>query len=259
MDTIVISKPKKNENSTYVANVYKNGQKEKLSLDISYAVPLYMKEMSEGSYVFIKCVTSNNLFYDLNEAVIENVKMNCGKWFNHSIEPSLIEEYYSNTLVYDKKHGIILRLKCATPESGERIMQYAQKLCDISLHVTSLRFFKQKYILEWYFNDITVTKTEHVDNDISELEDDDCNEDELEVPMPSHEELVQMKTEYLDVCKATKKALEQRISETEKKLSDFRNHLSDICSVYSKLKESDVNYKDILGLCEKVDDLMNLS
>lgn len=258
MDTIVISKPRKNDNSTYVANVYMNAQKEKVVIDLSCAVPLYTKDMSEGTYIFIKCMVSNNIFYDLNEAVIENVKVNCGRWFSHSIEPFLIEEYYSNTLVYDKKHGIIIRLKCATPDAAERIMQYEKKLCDISLHLTSLRFFKQKFILEWYVNDIGLTKTKHIDG--NDIEDDNYveNEDELELPMPSDEEITQIRNEYIGLCENYKTELRQKISDTSDLLSTLQQQLADVCSNITDLNDAKVGHKCIFTLCEKIDKVLNL-
>ena len=239
MDSIIINRPKKQDNNTYCANIYNKEPKNLLKIDLQDACIVSIKHTSEeGTYLFIRCKHMSDIFYDVNESIINTVNSNCEKWFNHAIDPNIIEEYYSNTLVYDKQHQILVRLKCISIPDNTN--DFLNKKSNIKLILKNLRFFKQKYVLEWIIEDISISAT-----DIETYESD--NEGDL--PEPDHEALEQLRSEYVTNCTNTIESILKDKDALEKRLQMLQD-------VHTKLhKETD--QKKVIALYDSVEKILD--
>jgi len=146
----IIKRPRRRENGTYTSNIYAS-----LNPNTSYyftfenALIVKVSDLSEAEkYVYIKDGRKNmSALHDLNQQVIKIVQENCDTWFENRMNSKIIEEYYVNSIIYDKKHGYLIRLKVVDVDDdlsmnvGNRIL--------LKLAMKNLRFYKQKFFVEW--------------------------------------------------------------------------------------------------------------
>ena len=215
VNTLHIERPKKSEANTFVCPI-KN-----FSIDLTGAQLVGTK----APYVFLKHKAMHNYMYDLNNKIIQIVKENCGVWFNTNMNPELIEDYYTNTLIYDKNHGDLIKLKLVKDLPAEVLNQ----TLSLQLTATNLRFFKQKFVLECDVTDFSVMQT----CDIIDFSSDD--EYFEEDPLIPDSELAAMKTEVLD-------NLSQIISRVQPILDSMKNAESqeEIIRAYNQFQEFSV-------------------
>jgi flagellar biosynthesis/type III secretory pathway chaperone len=183
-----IQKPKKSEGGTFVCAIQ---QPFAINLDGSQLV--HIKDMNDGSqFVFLKNKDAYNYMYDLNQNILNIVKSNCSSWFNTNMSSDLIDDYYTNTLVYDKTHGDLIKIKIIGDK--ELSSDLIGSTLNLELAAEHLRFYKQKFVLE------TSIVSAEVGCDIIEFSSDD---DELlaaedpDEPEPSLEDMEQMRAEAL--------------------------------------------------------------
>ena len=238
MQSLLIGKPRKHDSNTYTANVYWENKYNFFKLDLKNVLVATCKTSGDDVYVCMKSKAHNNTFADLNATVIDIVKDNCAKWFNNNMSADLIEDYYSNTLVYDKKHGNLIRVKCLSVDA-EEIPQ--GKVCNISLTLKSLRFYKQKFVLEWDMDDIEMVKGDVIVPD----DDDDVDLSDDEIPMPHDEDLEDIRCEYVD--KAT--CLSAELASKLDALLVQKNRLDELVDKIRVEKQ----YNAFLGLCEELE------
>lgn len=180
----MISKPKKSDGGTYTC------QMKDTTLKLPGSVVVGLKQLTPDEFVlYIKNKKMYDEIYDINQNIIDTVKNNCTSWFNSNMNTDLIEDYYSNTLVYDKKHGDVIKLKFVDSESENIILN--QK-ADIVIECKQLRFYKQKFVLECELKSFE-THEFAMDSDDGE----NVAEDDEDIPCPNEEELAAIKKEYL--------------------------------------------------------------
>lgn len=225
----MISKPRKSENNTYTCNISCSKKKTPFVVTLENATIVNKKLINGQTFLFIKNKDMYNFFYDLNNKIIEIVKARCGEWFNNRMNTELIEDYYVNTLVYDKSYGDLIKIKCS---GDEGVLEKVK--CNIELCIDHLRFFKQKFVLE-----CTVVSFETVepfiDDDGGQLEffEDD------EVPMPAQDEIECIREEYLSKIEEVIASIRQQIDMLEdrsKGVEDARKQLKEARSLDTVMK-----------------------
>ncbi len=221
LNNLIINKPKKS-NGTYVCYI---DQPFKLVLNNSQLV--YIKENTDDSqFVFLKNKQLFDYFCDLNDYIINVVKKNCGKWFNTNMNPDSIDDYFTNTIVYDKTHGDLIKLKITGEDKIDKDL-LNQKL-NVTLTANNLRFYKQKFVLE------TLLDSHEITCDIIDFSSDDevLSEEEDDEPLPSASELLEMKTEVINSC-------EQNIKELELKIKNLAEELDRFNNIKSKMEQTE--------------------
>jgi hypothetical protein len=175
-----IARPKKSD-GTFICAI-----KSPFLLEIQGTL-VHTKDTNDGAqFAFFKCskATPYDYIYDLNTEIISQVKSNCSTWFNTNMNPELIDDYYTATLIYDKTHGDLIKLKVFGEELFTSDMLGAN--LNVKLDAKQLRFYKQKFVLE------TEIESYEVANELIEF-----SEEEEEEAYPSPMELKEMKAELL--------------------------------------------------------------
>lgn len=241
---VIISKPKKSENS-FLCSLYHKNKPHKPMITMSSTLIVGTKPLSQRNeyFVYMKNKVFNNFFYDLNQHITEVVRDKCGMWFNNNINPDLIEDLYTNTLVYDRKHGDIIRVKCV--DSNEHtINDLMNQKVDVQLAFTHLRFYKQKFLLEC---EITSCEPKECDIDCEDESQVPIFDDEL--PAPTYEDLTNIKQEccasideYASILETDLKALQSRfdhIKTLRKEIVDTVDieNISRVWTEFEKLRE----------------------
>lgn len=230
---IVINKPKKSENGTYICSITKH--KKKLMLTLENALIVETKIKDNQQFIYIKCKDQNDNMCDINNEVIQIVKSKCGEWFNNNMNTELIEDYFVNTLTYNKKHGDLIQLKYINNIDIKENKRY-----DLHVILQQLRFYKQKFVIE-----CNIESIEQVD--IFTNDDDDFFEED-EIPMPSYEEIKIIKDSLL-------KQLESKLNPLQTELESIKSRVNN----YISMKEAVINaeslpiveklYKDLEIMC----------
>jgi len=180
----MISKPKKSDGGTYTC------QMKDTMLKLPGSVVVGLKQLTPDEFVlYIKNKKMYNDIYDINQNIIDTVKNNCTTWFNSNMNTDLIEDYFSNTLIYDKKHGDVIKLKFVDSASEDVVLD--QK-ADIVIECKQLRFYKQKFVLECELKSFE-THDFAIDSD----DGIDITDEEEDIPCPNEEELTAIKKDYL--------------------------------------------------------------
>jgi hypothetical protein len=230
INLIRINKSKKSDNNTFICPIWKDKKNILLTIDLNNSVIIMKKCINGQNYIYIKNKKINNLFYDLNDKIVEIVKANCNTWFNNNMNVDLIDDYYINTLVYDKKYGDLIKLKCINDDIVKENVK-----CNITISLQHLRFYKQKFVLECNIDTFELIDEYLLEDDNNSL-DEFFEEDEL--PQPTYEELENIKLEH------TKKATNTLI-----KLKEEVSILEDLLI---KLNESKT-IESILKICDKLE------
>lgn len=213
MEHINITKPKRRENGTYAANIFVE-EKQRYVLHAPQSVIVGAKDISEAErYLYIKNRKVNNEVCDLNKVIIDIVKENCDQWFKNAVNPDLIEEYYTNTIIYDRKYGDLIRLKVVDFEQEVPF----HKPVDVRLTLMSIRFYKQKFVIEW-----TLDHVEASSLDVHNLFDVEESEEE-EVAAPLTEDMEAIREEYMAMLQRMKEDLVQQLQRVEARLEELDN------------------------------------
>ena len=230
---ITFSKPKKID-GTFICTI-----KKQVVLNLSGSQLIHIKEIRDqtGSYIiFLKNKNLCNYMYDLNQRIIELVKENCTTWFNTNMNPDLIDDYYTSTLIYDKTHGELIKIKIIGQEEDKLSDSFIGNNLNLELNAFQLRFYKQKFVLECKINNCETAC------DIIEFASDDedghndYNADATsDVAYPSPSELEEMKTEVFTKTESKIKSLEVQVTELQNEILKF----SDIKQKMEEAREID--------------------
>ena len=205
---LLIAKPKKSE-GTFICTI-----KQPFYIELPGSHIIHIKETNDAAqFIFIKNKQFYNYIYDLNASIIEIVKENCSTWFNTNMNPDLVEDYYTSTLVYDKTHGELIKLKIVDADSQLLPSDLVGSKLNIKLQAKNLRFYKQKFVLE------TVIESYEVACDIIDFSDDEKVEDEEEA-YPSQLELEEMQREVVTKYQSVIDELEIKIAPLKSKLEE---------------------------------------
>jgi len=228
---ITFSKPKKID-GTFICAI-----KKPLLLNLCGSQLIHIKEVRDqlGSYIiFLKNKNLCNYMYDLNQRIIELVKENCTTWFNTNMNPDLIDDYYTNTLIYDKTHGELIKIKIIGQEEDKLSDSFIGNNVNLELNAFQLRFYKQKFVLECKINNCETAC------DIIDFASDDDNFDDncdatSDIAYPSLCELEEMKNEVFTKTEFKIKNLEAQVTELQNEILKF----SDIKQKMQEAQEID--------------------
>lgn len=245
VENIIVQKPKKSFGNSYTCPIYYQSRKNAYTLLLSRAKVVKVSRLSnlDDLYLFLRIPQVYNYFFDINHKIVEIVKNCSGEWFNNNMNPELIEDYYTSTLVYDKNYGDVLKLKVVGGDyqTLEKLNQKDTDY-DITITLTNLRFFKQKFVLETRVDNHAVhTGFSFIDSD---GEDGDLDEPESlsdVVASPSHEEVQEIRS-------GTLRGIEVKMDEVREKIENLTD----------KLKELDVFRNEEGELIKKKEFLENL-
>lgn len=206
IDDIIISKPKKADNSL-LCSIYYKSKKEKPCITMKNMFVIGTKPMSHRNefFIYFKNHQYNNFIYDLNKFLISIIKDKSSSWFNSNLNADLIEDLYTNTIIYDKHHGDIIRLKCVG-EQEHIIEDIKNKHIDINITLNHIRFYKQKFVLECEINYFELS------------EDVFMNHYEEEQPSPTYEDIKQIKDENIKVIDEVLNDLKEKLHSLEQKI-----------------------------------------
>lgn len=239
-DNIIISKPKKIDN-TYICPIYYQTKKNKLLITFNNIILLSTKPLQQRNefFIYIKNKSYNNFIYDLNTLIIDIVKNKSVLWFNNNMNIDLVDDYYTNTLIYDKKYGDVIRLKCIGNEQD--INDYIMKKNNITIHINQIRFYKQKFILE-----CEILKCETINYNINDtlINEDDILLIEDDIPLPNEDDIYKIKNEYLETINIFLNKIKISFSLLESKINNIE-----------KLKFKLINTLDIDNIIKICNDL----
>jgi len=224
--------------------MYYPQKKQKFSYTFHNAVITSIKPLQQRdeNFIFIKCRSANNFMYDLNNAIVDTVKKNSLEWFNNNMNLELIDDYFTSTLVYEKGHGDVIRLKCIGDD--DKLKTYIDKPSDITVVFDQIRFYKQKFVLECSITDVT----EEPALQFADLEDDIVHDTEYEEsPHPTPDDVKAMREEFMCTTQAYLEELEQKHEAIATKIIGAREVLKEL----EEAKDVDA----IISICDKIEKL----
>jgi hypothetical protein len=203
---LLVGKPIKSENNTYVCPIYYETRKQAFVMKLPGSVILDKKHYNGQNFLVIKNPAYLEYFSDLNDKIIDVVKKNCSLWFNNNMSLDLVDDYFVRSVVWDKKHGDVLKLKYTNLEEFDTKVK-----CDLVVTLTNLRFYKQKFLLEF--------SVDHMDiiSDFIKISDNAEEVEDLEeTAAPTAWDIDLIKTKGLGM-------LEERLQTLERELVLVKN------------------------------------
>lgn len=223
---LLIAKPKKVDN-TFICNI-----KQPFLINLTGSQFVHIKDNSDGSqFIFLKNKNMYSYMYDLNSSIIDTVKQNCGTWFNTNMNPELIDDYYTTTIVYDKTHGDLIKLKV----TGNTLFpkDVINTKLNISLIANNIRFYKQKFVLETiidkYETGCDIIEFSDADSDVELASDED-------EPYPSVAEIEEMRNDIVQKCQTEIDKLTERLNyyaSLKQNISDAKES-NQVIQIYDK-------------------------
>jgi hypothetical protein len=225
-DHIKIVKPKRcADNGTYEGKIY-TGKKQPITLDIPNIHIVSKKVNNKDLYIHLRYINTVaktlkkdliDRLCDINTKVLQCVKENCAIWFRNALTDDLIEDYYSNIISYDKTLGQIYKFKVTNSVDSIEDSLLNQTV-NMKITLTNIRFFKQKFVLEWVIEEIEILDG----GCIHDVQDgDDASSETEDIPYPCPEDVDTVKAEYLD-------RLRQHIERLSQEQSLFQGYLDKI-------------------------------
>jgi len=243
IDNIIISKPHKFDNS-YTCSIYYPIKKKKLKINFTNSILLYTKSINNKNefFIFIKNKNFNNLMYDINDKIINIVKKESINWFNNNMNTNLVEDYYTNTIFYDKEYGDIIRLKCI---GNEKILKNKfMKKNDINIIFNHLRFYKQKFVIECEIDSISEINNIKINDELNESDNSDND-----LPYPDEEDISNIKEECILYINNYLEELTIQKNEIDNKITIFKDLQ---CTLE---KSTDIN--TIITVCNKFNEIIS--
>lgn len=220
-----ISRPKRNLNGSYEGDIFKDSKKNVIKIRMEKAKIVSIKTRKDGIYIYIKHNKhSAKEVSAIQDDVLKIVKENCNNWFKTNLNDDLIEDYLDQNIIYEKEVGQIFRLKCINDISALS----SNTSVNILLTLRHIRFYKQKFVLEW-----EVEEAEIMDHIHPLVDDDTENDDEDDIPVPCLEDIVSLKQQYEKDVHLRMAALEQDIivrKEKKQALGDLLEKIMDSSS-----------------------------
>jgi len=223
-----LSKPKKSENNTYVCQCYHIDKEHPAEIEIDN---VYIISYASHNTVVVKAPKFvYDFFFAISNKIISIVKEKRSTWFSTSMPDDLVDEYYSHPIIYDEKHGDLLRLK-VSPCENDVLDLPLKKRCRMRVVLDCVRIHKQKFSPEWSIKEVVEDVVDFLDDD----EEDDTEDVLLHIP-------------YEDIRKDYIKSLDHLII-------SLSSHLDKAQSLKEELQKS--SHKQLVGICERVDNMMS--
>jgi len=246
IDTLSISKAKKKE-GFYICPVKGSCP---FTIVFPMAVILCIKDTSNTLIIKSKDKTMTRYVDDLNEKILSIVKESSQHWFNTRIDDDLIDEYYISTLQYDKRKGETVRLKVKNLDEIEEAKEFNGNV-KLVLTFKHLKFYKQKFYPEFQIEFVELIEDDGHQNEPLFQDDEHLDEifvDEEEHPLPSYEEVMNMKDECLKSLKQTCDLLAEQMRDLESSYQDNFDKLTNLsnCDKVSEIIEMCEDYRKSL-------------
>ncbi len=181
-----------------------------------------IKEISNT--LIIKSKSSSGYMDKLNDKIVETVRLNSSTWFNSSIDDDVIEEYFISTLQYDKKNGETIRIKVKNIDELEA-SQLDGRLT-LVLTLKHIKFFRQKFFPEFQIESITSGNHVNSMDFVDDSDNDDFDVDDEEVPLPSFEEVQNIKKECLENLEKKQTSLKAKLTELQESYTSVNNSIN---------------------------------
>ena len=225
---IIISKPKKNE-TTYICPIfYKSiNQELKFTIDKTMIVSIKPLQTRNENMITFKSNVAINFFIDLNFHILDTVKQKTKTWFKNNLSIDLVEDYFINLIVFDKKYGDVIKIKIIGDD--EQLKAYLLQNVTLTLTALNIRFYKQKFIVEFKVDNVALAKSLVA---FKEVPEENLSEDDE--PFPPCDIILNMKDEYLEKIKS--------------KMAKFAR--------FEKELENTSDLKSIIQICDQVKEEM---
>jgi hypothetical protein len=253
MDSIIeqvrCTKPKRSDN-TYVCQVHVGDSKTKLQISFNNSKIIQVKHAFQpGDFtIYMKNRKMHDFLYDLNNYIIDYTRRNCSDWFGNSMNPELLEDYFSNPLVYMKNYGDVIKLKCI---NSPNINEFIDKTCDLSISICNIRFYKQKFMYECKVDSVLVS---HPDiTSIGNLSDD--FDDDEDLPEPTADELDTLRQEYTQILIEKQKNLQNEMIKLEENINNVSNSLTVLDKYLDILEKENVTVEEIYKIGTEIEEL----
>lgn len=208
LNKLMLKEPKKQDDIYYCRFQYDSHTK--VFITLSSVKLVKVKTMSPTSHIVTLklpslCITP---LIDLEEAVVEQTKTNCSKWFNNSLTPALVEEYFSSNLGIDKEHGEVYKFMVQVLPFTENQAAPIGMHGDAVLQLLGVRYYKKRFTIIWALEKFTPYEThpESEDDDIPLDEDEDLFDPDITQTM---------KADLLAKAKAALEKLDARRTEVQ--------------------------------------------
>ena len=186
MDSIVITKPKKTDDSLFGKIVYNDSTLRVFFPNAQVIKHKQIKHLSNYyTVLFVKLPKSVcAAMVEFDAQCTDIVKKNISQWFTKGLDENIIEEYYTSSVVVSKSDGYLIKLKLQGVDELLEPNRY-----DVVMDLKGLRFYKQRFIPEW-----EMVGVKHIDGDFMnslQSEDEETWQDDQDddVPGPDDEEI----------------------------------------------------------------------
>lgn len=152
----------------------------------------------------------------------------------------LIEDYYTNTLVYDKKHGDIIRLKSIGDD--HTLQQHVMKKADVTVTFEQLRFYKQKFVVECVIEDVAELDQDTEPTFIQESSEEEFEED---IPAPNEDDIKKIKEECLVETDNHLVELKTELHKLEYKIQNIEKLKNELCGTF--------HIDDVIRICNDLE------
>lgn len=226
---ILIAKPIKSDKSfiCQIKAIDGNPYKKKVNATImSYQVSSDKKHAT----ILLKCKSLVSLIYKINEIVLDTVKKESVNWFKKQMTEELIEEYFSNSLIYDTDYGHVIKMRIPIESLETLSAPIEGKNVNTWVRFEHIRIYKQKFNLEMDLELVTPEETSR-----QYLFEDEADHPIEESPCPNVEELKDIKKE---------------------KLQALKEYIDQIKSLRNAIKDTDPTSENMILLCEDADKLL---
>lgn len=239
MSTIKIQKPRKNANGTYEGLIFKNAKKDPVTLEIKAATVIDIKKTGPSEFYMVLKTPSKDAARQISiisANTISCVKENCALWFKNSLSDDLIEDYFTPNVMFDADRGQVIRIKCTND-----ISMLPQDACtNLLLSLKKIRFYKQKFVIEWEVEEAEIIDPVPSTAGIEDLES--CKDsEEGEDPEPGAEELAALKDQYM--------------SAVESRLDSLKREQSELLDALDRIRTAS-GFQDISSACDYIDKIL---
>jgi hypothetical protein len=236
-DKIIISKARKIDN-TYICPIYYHVKNEHLQLKFTNVYVISLKPLKQRNEFILDFKNKNycNFLFDLNAHIINIVKEKSSIWFNNNMNIDLIDDYYSNPLLYDKNNGDIIRLKCIGSE--DNLKEKIGHKIDITIQFNQLKFYKQKFLVE-----CEIINYQDVNVNCEIIENEEEYQDEF--PEPTADDINIIKNTYI-------KSTDAYLNNLKIMINSFEAKINEIEIIKDQLSNTK-NNQNIINMCNDLE------
>lgn len=227
---------------------------QKLFITIPSAHIQSLKDHGDGSVtLYVKLQKHQiKLLLELDETVIGITKERASDWFNNGLTESIIEEYYTSCITVKKDVGKVLRLNIKNindVQSRLKNVEYPLH-CNITLHLTGLRFYKKKFSLVWTLEDV-----EPQSPFFSQSEDEmDILSDDEGLLGPDQQEFNMIRDELKDRVLKTLNEISKRIADLKCVMAELDEKRSLIEGFHNDMEGSNITFHQMDRISTKLDE-----